>query len=130
VAADGNGDGTVNAADYVVWRNNFTSSLPGDYDRDGDVDQADYLVWQQQFGMTGAVAADGNGDGTVNAADYVVWRNNLAQSASASSTTNDQTVVPEPGSILLLSLGIVVYWSLSIARASAVGNQLLNPASA
>jgi hypothetical protein len=29
LAADGNGDGRVNAADYTVWRNNLGASLPG-----------------------------------------------------------------------------------------------------
>jgi hypothetical protein len=50
--------------------------IPGDYDGNGSVDKADYDVWRTMFGLTGdPLAADGNGDGRVDAADYVVWRN-------------------------------------------------------
>ena len=48
-AADGNLDGTVDGADFVIWSNNrFTSSLnasQGDFNGDGFVDGQDFLVW-------------------------------------------------------------------------------------
>lgn len=53
-------------------------ALAGDYDGNGTVEQADYDVWRAAFGNTGAaLAADGNGDGIVNIADYTIWRDNL-----------------------------------------------------
>ena len=39
MAGDFNGDGTVNAADYVVWRKNFGT-------------QASYDTWRSNFGHT------------------------------------------------------------------------------
>jgi glucose/arabinose dehydrogenase len=55
--------------------------LAGDYDGGGTVDEADFLVWRESFGSTGAnLPADGNGDGTVDAADYTVWQDNLGNS--------------------------------------------------
>lgn len=51
---DFNGDGTVDAADYTVWRNNFGASDESSISQNGDglngVDQADYLLWKDNFG--------------------------------------------------------------------------------
>jgi N-acetylmuramoyl-L-alanine amidase len=54
--ADFNGDGAVNAADYVVWRKLNGSSVPpgtrGDADHNGQVNGVDYAVWFQEFGSS------------------------------------------------------------------------------
>jgi hypothetical protein len=55
LAGDNNGDGLVDAADYVIWRDNLGTSgharyTAGDADGDGDVDQNDYLAWRANFG--------------------------------------------------------------------------------
>ena len=60
--ADFNGDGAIDAADYVIWRKNKgTNVLPGtlgDADGNGMVDDADYQIWRAQFGTTpGAVGS-------------------------------------------------------------------------
>jgi len=54
----------------------------GDYNRNGTVDQADYSVWRHQMGqsVTPFSGADGNGDGIVNQADYDIWRSHFGQS--------------------------------------------------
>lgn len=57
ITADYNGDGTVNLADYTVWRNNLgaTGGDPysmGDGTGDGNVTTEDYDIWKSQFGMT------------------------------------------------------------------------------
>lgn len=55
---DYNDDGVVNAADYVVWRNNELSSvtLPNDT-TPGSVTEADYDVWVANFGAGGGLGA-------------------------------------------------------------------------
>lgn len=50
--------------------------LAGDFNHDGQVDAADYVLWQQDFG-TNRAAADANGSGIVDAGDYTIWRDNL-----------------------------------------------------
>lgn len=70
----------------------------GDYDRDGDVDTADYEYWRDSYGSTEDLLADGNNDGVVDAADYTIWRDAFSASVSLATT------VPEPSSLLLLSL--------------------------
>ena len=109
---DYNGDGTVDAADYVLWRKTGGS-------------QDDYETWRAQFGeTTGATPGDFNGDGKVDAADYVLWRKtdgtqqgyntwrtNFGRTAGSGSGgalgPTAQIAVPEPASVLLLALGVV-----------------------
>jgi hypothetical protein len=60
--ADFNGNGTVDAADYTVWRNNLglmdtATQATGDANGDGDVTAADYTAWKSAFGE----ASGGNG---------------------------------------------------------------------
>jgi hypothetical protein len=58
-------------------------SLAGDYNRDGTVDAADYTVWRKTEGSTTELAADGNGDGKVDKADHDLWKANFGESAAA-----------------------------------------------
>jgi hypothetical protein len=74
---DYNGDRTVNAGDYVVWRN--TVGSPSDHRADGSgptegvpdgaVDQLDYLFWKARYGDTLDMVGSGSGalDGTASA---------------------------------------------------------------
>jgi hypothetical protein len=86
------------------------SSLAGDYNEDGTVDAADYVVWRNSLGQSGAgLQADGNGSGSIDADDYTVWRARLGQ---ASSTGAALAIVPEPPAALLLAaIGAVVWTS-------------------
>ncbi len=73
--------------------------LLGDYNYDGSVDAADYTVWRDALSGGINLAADGNQDGLINSADYQVWLDNYGASlASASSATS----VPEPSTAILL----------------------------
>ena len=85
--------------DYVrVWQRQ--TGLAGDYNNDGTVNAADYSVWRDALGTSGiGLAADGSGNGTVDMADYDVWRNNLG----AASAVATQVHVPEPH-VLLIAL--------------------------
>jgi hypothetical protein len=54
LAGDYNNDGSVDAADSVVWRSTLNSKtdLRADGSRDGRVDQADYDLWKAHFGKS------------------------------------------------------------------------------
>ena len=54
--------------------------LPGDYNDDGTVDAADYPVWRDSLGQAvgPGSSADGDRDGTITMADYEVWKTNSA----------------------------------------------------
>jgi hypothetical protein len=59
INGDYNNDGSVNAADYVVWRNaGPTATLPND-PTPGVVDASDYNTWRANFG-SGAGAGVGS----------------------------------------------------------------------
>lgn len=113
-AADGNGNGVVDAADYVVWRNHVGASirptdgyLAGDFDYSGAVDFVDYNFWKSRFGQHAAPfsGADGSGNGIVDAADYRVWRDQLGDSLPGYSLA--AAPVPEPTTFLLLAIALV-----------------------
>ena len=67
--------------------------LLGDYNRDGSVDTADYTVWRNMVGTnsTPYFGADGNGDGTVGTPDYRVWKANFG--TTFATAQNDQLIV-------------------------------------
>jgi uncharacterized delta-60 repeat protein len=64
-------------------------ALAGDYNRSGTVDAADYVLWRNT--RTAVVAAysgaDGDGDGTIDQDDYDLWRANFGSTLAAASTT-------------------------------------------
>lgn len=61
VPGDYNGNGTVDAADYVLWRNG--GPLQNEVDNPGTVDSNDYSAWRARFGNTSGSGA-GLGQGT------------------------------------------------------------------
>jgi hypothetical protein len=57
---DYNGNGTVDAADYVIWRkhNGTNYLLRNEVETPGMVDEADYMAWRERFGNISARATD------------------------------------------------------------------------
>lgn len=55
VPGDYNGNGTVDAADYVLWRNG--GPLQNEVDTPGTVNAADYTAWAARFGNTSGAGA-------------------------------------------------------------------------
>jgi hypothetical protein len=84
--------------------------LPGDYNGDGTVDAGDYVVWRKNSGLTGGASyakGDGDRDGNVTTSDYTIWRSHFGQTATgAGSAAELASAVPEPSSLALLVIGI------------------------
>jgi hypothetical protein len=76
----------------------------GDYNGDGVVDAADYLVWRSTIGSTTDLRADGNGNGVIDSADYAVRTSLFGTSYSGGA--GSATAVPEPKSITLMLVGL------------------------
>lgn len=96
LAGDYNGDGSVNAADYVIWRRAMTSggTLLNETASPGVADQADYDAWRANFGATNS---PGSG---------------------ASRTTE---AIPEPATGMLLALaGMSTFWLNGRSRSRKV----------
>lgn len=80
--------------------------IPGDFNRDGSVNAADYIVWREANGGTVApgTSADANYDGHVNQQDYGLWRSHFGETAPSVGASSGGSV-PEPSAaaaILLL----------------------------
>lgn len=108
------------------------AALVGDYNGDGTVNAADYVVWRKQQGTTASgLAADGNGDGTVGAADYNIWRANLGNSLSGSGTGSGLLIsgaVPEPATAALAGAALVVIAARAARRVRRpVGSRGISP---
>ena len=76
-------------------------ALPGDYNGNGEVDAADYVVWRKTLGtsMPNYSGADGNGNGVVDQDDQAVWRAHFGETLPAvgagSLVAAANTVTPE-----------------------------------
>jgi hypothetical protein len=60
--------------------------LAGDYNFDGTVDTADFVVWRKTAGSLTDLRADGNRDGVVNDTDRLVWMANFGRPILSSSS--------------------------------------------
>jgi hypothetical protein len=77
--------------------------LPGDYNDDGSVDAADYVVWRHSLHLSGPdLAADGDASGTVDVVDYELWRANFGQTVGVGTGSGSNAAVPEPAFMLLI----------------------------
>jgi len=78
---------------------NLSAPSPtGDYNGNHTVDAADYVLWRRTLNTTvspNGSGADGSGDGTINAADYAFWRARFGNSVSGSGLSEGSSV-PEP----------------------------------
>ena len=74
------------------------AGIPGDFNLSGTVDSADYVVWRKSLGQFGAaLAADANNSGNIDQDDYGIWRSNFGATASfGSGASLVNTAVPEP----------------------------------
>src|SRR3954447_5316604 len=97
--------------DYVrVWHRQTGGA--GDYNGDGIVDTADYVKWRQSNGQSGiGQPADGSGNGTVGAEDYDVWRRSVGGSPAAAALATATVSVPEPTSALPLAVTIMFLYT-------------------
>ncbi len=87
-------------------------NLDGDYNGDGVVDAADYIVWRNDLGQSITLPNDTT-PGTITAADYDVWRSNFGnQAGSGSSVVSAE--IPEPNWFSMLFTGIMAacFWRL------------------
>jgi hypothetical protein len=96
----GNGIATFTASNVVIQE----MQLPGDYNYNGTVDTADYAVWRKTLGSTSQLAADGNGNGTVDPVDYQFWRSHFGNAFDPGGTP----LVYHPAAIIVQTSGVTL----------------------
>lgn len=85
----------------------ITPLTDGDYNGNGVVDAADYVVWRHTAGGIN-LAADGNRDGVVDNLDYGVWRAHFSGTMGSGAIEHDFSSVPEPATALLCIAGLAL----------------------
>jgi Cadherin domain/FG-GAP repeat len=74
-------DGSLTDLQAILVTVTNVNDLTGDYNRNGTVDAADYVVWRKTLStnVPNGTGADGDGDGVVDAGDHGVWRENFGR---------------------------------------------------
>jgi hypothetical protein len=93
--------------------------LTGDFNGDDSVDAADYSIWRDTRSSTTELAADANGNGVVDEVDYKYWKQNFgattvvamsavaANSALAQVTVNADVSMPLPAMTTTVAMAII-----------------------
>lgn len=83
------------------------SGLPGDYNNDGSVDAADYAMWRDNEG-SGTPLLNDDGLGTpIAAAHFSLWRQHFGDTVGSGSGQSSSVPVPEPASSMLFCLATI-----------------------
>jgi hypothetical protein len=93
-----------------LYQLSLSASLPGDYNRNGTVDAADYALWRKTLNQTGLnLPADGNGNNVVDGGDLTVWRTNFGNSAAGGGGSGlVEAAIPEPaGGVILIEAAVL-----------------------
>lgn len=94
----------------------IAAGVPGDYNQDGTVNAADYTVWRNYLGSGTALANDDTAG--VGPDDYDRWKMHFGESAGAGSgSLSDSVAVPEPAGLVWL-LGTLILGQFRCRRSS------------
>ncbi|MCO6047459.1 hypothetical protein NG895_26445 [Aeoliella sp. ICT_H6.2] len=100
------GVGQSSQVGFVKYLN---AGLTGDFNNDGTVDLADYTVWRNNLGAANESGLNFNGDGGgVTASDYQLWKDNFGTGAAPANLAAGSQAVPEPGTAGLVVLAALV----------------------
>ncbi|MCO6044056.1 hypothetical protein NG895_09055 [Aeoliella sp. ICT_H6.2] len=78
-------------------------TLPGDYNNDGTVDLADYTVWRNNLGANSGTLLNDPTPGVIGTAQYATWKSNFGATLPPPASPSIATV-PEPSTSILLTL--------------------------
>lgn len=81
--------------------------VPGDFNNDGTVDSADYVIWKKYNGTEQELPNSGSLSGTVGDGHYNLWRENFGRVAESGGGSSGNGNVPEPTSALLAATAIL-----------------------
>jgi hypothetical protein len=92
--------------DTTIENARLVPSLAGDYNQDGSVDAADYVIWRKHDGTTTALPNDPLG-GKIGPDHYNQWRTHFGQSTANAAAS---TTIPEPPTAVLLLLAAAAHF--------------------
>jgi hypothetical protein len=82
-----------------------TLALPGDFNNNGTVDAADYALWRDTLDSDNTLPND-TSPGMVTQHDYGTWRANFGKTRLAVGSAVNSNV-PEPASVLFVAVGLL-----------------------
>lgn len=104
-----------NKVQFRVNQISTASSGAADFNRDGNVDGLDLTAWRDAYGTVGtrrsAAMGDADGDGDVDGRDMLIWQRQFNAGGRGTDTPPTRrlaTAVPEPGTMLLGALALIV----------------------
>ena len=83
--------------DVAILAGDLAPGTPGDYNGNGNVDAADYVLWRNG----GPLQNEGETTGSTTPEDYTFWRSHFGNSSGAGAAFGASSAVPEPTSLLL-----------------------------
>ena len=83
-------------------------SLAGDYNRDNSVDADDYVVWRNSVGAPAGTLPNDIDGGIIGYAQYDTWKANFGNTSAGASRSF--VTLPEPTSRCLLIIASLVAW--------------------
>jgi T5SS/PEP-CTERM-associated repeat protein len=83
-----------------------TAGLPGDYNQDGTVNAADYTVWRNNLGSLTALPNDNTAG--VGEDDYARWKMHFGETAGSGSGIGSNAAVPEPATLVGAFVGVIL----------------------
>jgi autotransporter-associated beta strand protein len=102
------GNGLLGVTTLVV------PGVPGDYNDDGSVDAADYVIWRKNEGTTNTLPNDNGIGGTIGTAHYDLWVANFGNPPGSGSGA--LAAVPEPSASLLAVFALGGLLAMAIRR--------------
>lgn len=88
--------------------------LLGDYNQNGKVDAADYVIWRNNTGTTNVLPNDAFG-GVIGPSQYNQWRTHFGQSVGTGGSLSAATV-PEPATAFPLIFGLGAFGIRRMSR--------------
>ncbi len=112
---DGPGGLTDGSRAFVLDASSLIHPIPGDFNNNGTVDAADYIVWRDNLGSGTALPNDDTAG--VGPDDYDRWKMHFGEMAGTGSVAGANAAVPEPATLVTLILA-TAGWCLRRPRAA------------
>jgi hypothetical protein len=99
--------------DFSVVLEVVSPALAGDYNGDNTVDAADYTVWRDAMTAGATLMLNDNTLGVVDESDFLYWRTHFGESLDSGSGAtaglpSSEVAVPEPAGAILIAMGALL----------------------